>query len=85
MNSENAPNKIVQSFIDLVNMAKGLTDENQQPSPTQKLGRLLSSTRGRGKRDESRELLRVDWRINCNTNNTNFATGSTTKQMIEEI
>ena len=65
MNSENAPNKIVQSFIDLVSMAKGLIDENQQPSPTQKLGRLLSSTRGRGKRDESRELLRVDWRINC--------------------
>ena len=57
MNSENASKKIVQSLIDLVNMAKWLMDENQQPSVTQELGRLLPSIRGGGRRDESSELL----------------------------
>ena len=56
MNSENALKEIVQSFIDLVNMTKGLMDENQQPSVTQELGRLLPSG---GRRGESRELLRL--------------------------
>ena len=28
----NAPKEIVKSFIDLVNMAKGLMDENKQPA-----------------------------------------------------
>ena len=41
-------------------MLKGLMDENQQPSVTQELGRLFTSTRGRGRRGESRELVRVD-------------------------
>ena len=88
MNSENAPNKIVQSFIDLVSMAKGLIDENQQPSPTQKLGRLLSSTRGRGREVKAESFLGLTGESTVSatdTNNTNFATGSTTKQMIEEI
>ena len=58
MNSENAQKDIAQSFIDFVDMAKGLMDKNQQPFVPQELGRL-PSTRGRGRRDESRELLRV--------------------------
>ena len=59
MSKENAPKKIVQSFIDLVNMAKWLMDENQQPSVTQELGRLFPSIRGRGRRGESSELHRA--------------------------
>ena len=89
MNSENASKKIVQSLIDLVNMAKWLMDENQQPSVTQELGRLFPSIRGRGRRGESSELLRVGAgelsATATDTNNTSFATRSTTKQMIEEI
>ena len=42
INGENAPKEKVQSFIDLVNMAKWLIDENQQPCVTQELGRLYS-------------------------------------------
>ena len=57
INSENASQNIVQSLIDLVNMAKWLMDENQQPSVTQELGRLFSGIRGRGRRGESSELL----------------------------
>ena len=49
MNSENAPNEIVKSFIDLANMAKGLMDKNQQPFVRQVLERLFSSTRGGGR------------------------------------
>ena len=49
----------MQPFIDLANMAKELMDENQEPSVTQELRRLSPSTRGGGRRDESRELLRV--------------------------
>ena len=60
MNSENARNKIALSFIDLVNMLKELVGGNQQPSVTQELGRLFTSTRGRGRRGKSRELVRVD-------------------------
>ena len=90
MNSENAPKEIVQSFIDLVNMAKWLMDGNQQPSVTQELGRLLPSIRGGGRRDESSELLlRVGAGESSasatDTNNTSFATWSTTKRTIEEI
>ena len=59
MSSENASNKIVQSLIDLVNMAKWLMDENQQLSVTQELGRLLPSIRGRGRRGESSDLVHV--------------------------
>ena len=59
INSENASKKIVQSLIDLVNMAKWLMDENQQPSVTQELERLFPSTKGRERTDESSELLRV--------------------------
>ena len=40
MNSENVPKERVQSFIDLVNMVKGMMDVNQQPSVTQELERL---------------------------------------------
>ena len=48
MNSGNAPKEILQPFVDLVNMAKGLMNENQQPSVLQELGRLFVSTRGGG-------------------------------------
>ena len=56
MNSEKASKKLVQSLTDLVNMAKWLMDENEQPSVTQELGRLFPSVRGRGRRGESSEL-----------------------------
>ena len=89
MSSENAPKKIVQSLTDLVKMAKWLMDENQQPCVTQELGRLFPSIRGRGRRGERSELLRVGAgelsATATDTNNTSFATWSTTKQMIEEI
>ena len=89
MNSENASKKIVQSLIDLVNMAKWLMDENQQPSVTQELGRLFPSIRGGGRRGESNELFRVDAGESpvsaTDTNNTSFAARSTTKRTIEEI
>ena len=81
--------KIVQSLIDLVNIAKWLMDENQQPSITQELGRLFLSIRGRGRRGESSELLRVGTgessASTTDTNNTSFTTRSTTKRTIEEI
>ena len=93
MSSENASNKIVQSLIDLVNMAKWLMDENQQPSVTQELGRLFPSIKGRGRRGESSELLRVgatgESSVSAtDTNNTSFATRSATKHRqanIEQI
>ena len=71
-------------------MAKWLMDENQQPSVTQELGRLFPSIRGRGRRGESSELLRVGAGESSasatDTNNTSFATRSTTKRRnIEEI
>ena len=89
MRSENAPKRIVQSLIDLVNMAKRLVDENQQPSVTQELGKLFPSIRGRGRRGENNELLRVGAGESSasatDTKNTSFATRSTTKRTIEEI
>ena len=48
-----------RSLVDFVNMAKWLMDENQQPSVIQELGRLFPSIRGRGRRGESSELLRL--------------------------
>ena len=48
-NSENDPNETMKSFIDLVNMAKGLMDETQQPSVQQELERLLPITGGGGR------------------------------------
>ena len=75
--------------IDLANMAKWLMDENQQPSVTQELGRLFPSIRGRGRKDESSELLRVGAGESSasatDTNNTSFATRSTTKRTIQEL
>ena len=89
MNSENGPKKIAQLFMDLVNMAKWLMDENQQPSVTQELGRLFPSIRGRGRRGESSELLRVGAGESSasatDTNNTSFAIWSITKRTIEKI
>ena len=70
-------------------MAKCLMDENQQPSVTQELGILFPNIRGRGMRGESSELLRVGagelFASATDTNNTSFATRSTTKRTIEEI
>ena len=70
-------------------MAKWLMDENQQPSITQELGRLLPSIRSRERRGESSELLKVGAGESSasatDTNNTSFATRSTTKRTIEEI
>ena len=89
MNSENAPKEILQTFIDLVNMAKGLMDENQQPSVLQELGRLFLSSRVGGERGESKEFLRVSAGQSSasatDTNNTSSATRSTTKRTIEKI
>ena len=58
MNSDNAPKEIVQSFIDLVNMAKWLMDENQQPSLTQELRRLFPSIRSGGRKGRIGELVK---------------------------
>ena len=84
VNTENAPKEIVKSFTDLVKMAKGLMDENQQPSVQQELERLFPSTRG-----DSRELHRVGAGESSGSTitdtNTSFATQSTTKRMIAEI
>ena len=89
MSSENALKKIMQSLIDFLNTAKWLMDENQEPSVTQELGRLFPSIRGRGRRGESSELLRVGAGESSasatGTNNTSFARRSTTKRTIEEI
>ena len=84
MNGENAPKEIVQSFIDLTNMVKGPTDENQQP---QESGRLFPSIKGGGSRGESIELFRVGAGESSTSatdiNNTSFATWSTVKRTIE--
>ena len=90
MSSENVSNKIVQSLIDLVNMAKSLMNESQQPSVTQELGRPFVSIRGRGRRGESSELfLRVGAGESStsatDTNTISFETRSTRKRTIEEI
>ena len=64
-------------------------DENQQPSITQELGRLFPSIRSRERSGESSELLKVSAGESSapatDTNNTSFATRSTTKRTIEEI
>ena len=69
-------------------MVKGPMDENQESSVTQELGRLFPSTRGVGRRGESRELFRVgageSSASTTDTNNTCFATRSTIKRNIEE-
>ena len=71
------------------NMGKGLMDENQQPSVTQELRRLFPSTRGGGRKGESRQFFRVGVGESSasatDTNNTSLATRSTTKRTIEEI
>ena len=89
MNSWNAPKGIVQSFIDFMNMAKLLMDKTQKPSVREELGRLFPSIRGGGRRGESSELLRVGAGESSasatDTDNTSFATRSTTKRKIEEI
>ena len=89
MNSENTSKKTVQWTIDLANMAKWLMDEKQQPSVTQELGRLFPSKRGRGRKDESSELLRVGVGESSasatDPNITSFATRSTTKRTIQEL
>ena len=78
-----------RSLIDFVKMAKWLMDENQQPSVTQELGILFPNIRGRRMRGESSELLKVGAgelsASATDTNNTSFATRSTTKRTIEEI
>ena len=89
MNNENAPQKIVKSFIELANMAKGLIDENQPPFVQQDLERLFPSTRGGGRELESRQLNRAgagesSASITTDTN-TSFATSSTTKRTNAEI
>ena len=64
-------------------------DENQQPSVTQELGGLFPIIRGGGRRGESSEILRVGAGESSasatDTNNTSFATRSSTKQTIEKI
>ena len=67
-------------------MAKWLMDEKQQPSVTQELGRLFPSIRGRGRKDESSELLRVgvgESSASATDPNNSFATWSTTKRTIQ--
>ena len=82
MNSEHISKEIVQSFIGLTNMAKGLMDENQQLSVQEQLRQLFCSARGGERRGKSRELLRVGAGESSasatGTNNTSF-TRSTTK------
>ena len=89
MNSEKASKKLVQSLTDLVNMAKWLMDENEQPSVTHELERLFPSIRGRGKRGESSEIFRDGTGESSasatDTKNTSFATRSIIKQTIEKI
>ena len=79
----------MQSFIHLVNMAKWLMDENQQPSATQELGRLFPSVRGGGRRGENSELLRVGAGESSSsatdTNNTSFCSMVYLKRTIEKI
>ena len=64
-------------------------DENQQPFITQKRGRLFSTTRGGGRRGQSRELFNFGAGESsasaADKNNTSFAIPLTTKWTIEEI
>ena len=58
-NKENTPKETVQSFIDLMSMAKGQRDENQQLAVIQELGRLFPSISGGRRSGESSELLNL--------------------------
>ena len=66
-------------------MEKGMMDENQQPSVTQKSRKLLPRTRGEERRGKTKELLRVgaceSSASAADANNTSSATRSTTKRM----
>ena len=88
MTSGNAPKDIVQSFIDLENVAKDLINENQQASVEQELGRLFPSTRrGGGRRGQSRQLRVCASEVPpsaTDASNASFAT-PTTKRTIAEI
>ena len=81
--------EIVKSFIDLANMAKGLMDENQQPSVQQELERLFPGRKGGRRGGEIRELHGVgaeESSASTTTDtNTSFTTPSTTKRTIAEI
>ena len=70
-------------------MAKGLTDEHQQPSFQQELERLFPSTTGGGRGVENRELHRLgagESSASTTTGtNMSFAIPSTIKQTIAEI
>ena len=67
-------------------MVKGLMDENRQPSVQHELERLLFSTRGGGKKGESRELHRAiagkSPASATSYTNTNFEKPSTTIQRL---
>ena len=64
-------------------------DENQQPSITQTRGRLFSSTRGVGRRGQSRELFNFGAGESsasaADKNNTSFAIPLTAKWTTEKI
>ena len=83
MNSLNAPKETVKSYIDLVNMTKGLMDENQQSSVQQELDW------GGGRGGESTELHRIgaseSSASTMTDTNTSFAAPSTTERKIAEI
>ena len=70
-------------------MAKGLMEENQQPSVHQKIERLSPSTSDGGREDESREFHRLgagESSASTTTDtNTSSATPSTTNWTIAEI
>ena len=70
-------------------MAKWLMDENQQPFVTQELGRLSQCERWREERGRSSDLFRVGAGESSasatDTNNTSFATRSTTKRTNEKM
>ena len=51
MKSENVPKEIVKTFMDLVDMAKGLMDENQFNN------RLFPNTRGRGREAKAESFI----------------------------
>ena len=70
-------------------MAKGMMDENQQPSVHQKIERLSPSTSDGGRGDKSRELHRVgagESSASTTTDtNTSSAAPSITNRTIAEI
>ena len=65
-------------------MAKWLMDENQQSSVAQELGRLFPSIRGRERRCESSELLKVDaGESSASATDTNMGIKSNIKETTE--